>query len=331
MRVETHKKKSPSLQALVTAVEKSPRFIQGCVSKWKLNQFMIELWTLCTLCKLEHIIQLSPRDRVPPPENSVWPKHKQEVLTFPVTARRVCLELLHLGRSNPGSPRRCVGLSSGNWWLTTTPRSEDFATTVPEYRAQICLVCSSFFSPTLLVFGVVIHRLWIASLRTSLWLVWKKKETVFGVFSVAQFFRVGFFGPTCVFYFYSALLPRAASEIICMAYFLYGVRLIPRSRHLSSKHFPCRDFHWAFLNELIHLRLDLFNAGDTRPHHTSLQELTKQICRVKRTPFFPGATPNTIIILTQLSAALVRNLQRVIPTLSPVWITPVRTSPEIHE
>lgn len=46
------------------------------------------------------------------------------------------------------------------------------------------------------------------------------------------------FGPLPVFASIVPTLSQGHLGIICMAYFLHGVWLIPTSRHLSSKHFP---------------------------------------------------------------------------------------------
>lgn len=65
-------------------------------------------------------------------------------------------------------------------------------------------------------------------------------------------------------YFYNSLslshLPRASSASFAWPTFRTGFGLIPTSRHWSSKHVPCRDYQRAFLNELIHWGLYLYNV-----------------------------------------------------------------------
>ena len=123
----------------------------------------------------------------------------------------------------------------------------------------------------------------------------------------------------CAFHFYSALFPRASSASFAWPTFCTGFGLIPTSRHLSSKHFPCRDYQWAFLNELIHLRLDLYNAcctildhtfssGSRPSNHAPLQgQMTSLLSKKKGL--------NTIIISTGFSSAVMYNLCCIITTL----------------
>lgn len=118
------------------------------------------------------------------------------------------------------------------------------------------------------------------------------QQKCFGLLSV-PISSLWVFGSLCAFVSIAPSLSQGLLGIICMAYFLYWVWLIPTSRHLSSKHLPHCDYQWALLNEQILLRLDLYNAcctiqDYTCPHDPD-QEIT-HLCRVKLIHFFAKET-----------------------------------------
>lgn len=132
------------------------------------------------------------------------------------------------------------------------------------------------FSHISCFFDAVIHQLHLfKNIRIFFW-------HIFLAYSVWPISSVWVFGSLCAFISIALSLSRGLLGIICMAYFLYGVWLIPTSRLLRSKHSLCRDYHWAFLNEPIHLRLDLHNACYTIQDHTSFQDLDQAITHLRR-------------------------------------------------